>query len=163
MRKSSKDEKLLVGIAFDFKNRLRLDCDWTKSRALSHFATGLRSYGGDEYYALLAGIGNSKLGAIIGLRAEHPKLKYLQTTPEAPWIEDLEKFRTMRGPAQLVRLADPIVIAAIYDIMIAEGFLKEKASLASSDTAERAQTKPWPHSPKQAMRDFLKERGVSAS
>jgi hypothetical protein len=102
------------------------------------------------------------LGAIIGVKAEYSRLKYLQTAPEAPWIEslNLDEFKAMRGPAQLVRLADPIVIAAIYDIMIAEAFLKEKASLANSNTAERAQTKPWPHAPKPAMREFLKKAMV---
>lgn len=81
---------------------------------------------------LVSEIGNEKLGATIGTRlansGEYGKRNILATVPMAI-IVDGEVYGS--GREQLLKLAIPVIVAAMYDILATEAILRERSSYKS--------------------------------
>ena len=155
----TEDEQYLVRIANDFANRMRLSAVDAVHRNSSDFHDQAISIGRSEsLQVLLSKMSDEKLGAIVGLRladeAEYAKkAQFLRTVPSRV-IVDSRIERT--GHDQLVVLALPVVVAAIYEILMTEQILRDKEEQKWRDTAERSQSKNyggywW----KPAMRNFV--------
>ena len=158
---NTKEEELFLGIAFRLKDQLQVSpLVGREPRDFQRFSLGFNMVYRDALRSLLSTMSSARLGIVIGMRnwgEGYAKLRFLQTQPEGVAVEG-----NTHGRIQLATLAEPVIVAAIYDIWIAEGFLAEKASLLHSNTAECSQTAPWPHAPKPAMRRFLEERATLA-
>ncbi len=159
---NTKEEKLLIGIAFKLKNQLQmLPLSNHQPRDFRSFGHGFNMVYGDALRSLLPKMSSARLGIVIGVQTwkeKYIEFQFLQTQPSEVSLE-----KDTRGRIKLTTLAEPVIIAAIYDILIAEGFLAEKASLLYTNTAECSQTMPWPHAPKPAMRKFLEEQAMLAN
>lgn len=160
----TQDEQHLVKIANDILNRSR-DLNQLQNLAGlvdgSYFYTELcqRDYLIAPLRDFLAKMNDQKLGMIVGLRlprAEYAKFQFIQTYPSTQLV-DTSIYQT--GHEQLVKLALPVVIAAMYDILQAERILRDKQAQAWRDTAEKSSPRiqgiPTGYWWKLAMRNFV--------
>ena len=114
------DEKFLVGVANDWINRLGI-CHAGLMPMFGPFEAQVRHTHNDSIHHMLSGLNPAKLGTIIGLRPSskegYEAAQFLQTYPGGVIVDSTI---SSDGPAQLVALALPVVIAAMYDIMATE-------------------------------------------
>lgn len=116
------DEKFLVGIANDWINRLGI-CHTGLMPGFDSFREQVEFTHGVKITRLLMEMSNAKLGIIVGLllffKEEYKGTQFLQTQPPQTQAT-FKNFDGLDGHRQLVALAMPVVIAAMYDIMATE-------------------------------------------
>ncbi len=160
----TKNEQHLVRIANDV---LRKFCDLSamalpRDSASFYEALYERDYLWQPVVDYVEKIGDETLGMIVGMRLETDGYKdthYIQSVP-ATQLVDTSIYR--KGHKQLVMLAMPVVIAAMYDILHTELVIKEKKLQLSRDTAERSTTRQHLIWPKPAMRNFVMKERMSS-
>jgi len=144
----TKDEMYLVRLANDIANRMELSSGVAIHLTSSDFYHRLKD---NLWYSsvlcrILFKMNDEKLGLIIGTRLScvvdyKEKTQFLQTVPMNV-IVDTEIVRYSDGHGQLIKLAMPVVVAAMYDLLITEGLIWKKIHLEN-------------YTPKPAMRNFV--------
>jgi hypothetical protein len=155
----AKDEEFLIGRANDVINR------FSNIRIFNNHLDPMAFYESmrrdkvlwQNVEGFLDAMGNPKLGTIIGVserKNAYEKSKFFHTTPVSVI---LDTGVCPVGHLQLVVLAMPVILAAVFDILVAERVARDKAAQSWRDTAERSQPSRYPHWPKPAMRDYVKK------
>ena len=155
----TKDEQLLVNQANTICERMRLSTAGIFNLSPDEYLSLLRNdsaYWGPLCH-LVASMSDATLGTIIGLGLTDDKeckeshFRQTRRIIPAPGIDIFQS-----GHLNLVRMAIPVIVAAIYDILMTERILRDKEEQKWRDTAERSQSKNyggywW----KPAMRNFV--------
>ena len=159
MKMKPRGEKYLVKLAYEVTKKFpdlgTLLDNKTEAERCREKVMGKRHIA-KMFEDLLLAMDDSKLALVImsgvheSNRSSHT---YLQTFANHTGVVLAGKTEQR----QFVDMALPTLIAAVYDILHAERIIREKESLAYTNTAECSQFRAWSSWPTEALRNFVAE------
>jgi len=151
------DEKFLVRKVVGLINRLGIK-DAGLIPEFSFFEEQVKRSYYSRICSWLEGMSNAELGVIVGLRLpesdRYDKARFLQTPPV--WVV-VDSTILRSGRDQLTKLAVPVVIAAMYDIMMTKYVSGEvKKELRRNPKANKfSKGSPYTYWPKRALYAYV--------